>query len=605
MSEPKDKLDATRSQTAATAADRAALVNGPEDAPPVWRAVDWRQAERDVRRLRQRIFAASQAGDLARVRNLQKLMLRSRANALISVRRVTELNAGRRTAGVDGQLVLGEKDKADLAVFTQRGGPSWKALPVRRVFISQRSGKLRALGVPVIADRSLQARALSALEPEWEARFEPKSYGFRPGRCCQDAIAAIFWTVAGKRTKRRWALDADLASAFDRVRHDHILAQLGTFPAREAVADWLRAGVCDQGRYAPTEQGTPQGGVISPLIFNIALHGMETAAGAAYRWNPHRKTMEAVSGTPVLIRYADDAVALCDSREQAEQVKARLSPWLAARGLAFNEDKTRVVCLDEGLDYLGFNVRRYGGKLLIKPSKQAVRRVRGRLSTEMRSLRGANAAAVLRRINPIVRGWSAYYSGAVATETFRELDAHVWRLTYKWACFRHPKKPKRWIISRYFGPFHPTRRDRWVFGSRDSGAYLHRFAWTKIIRHDLVKGTASPDDPALTGYWASRRRKRGSEPPVDRADQRLLKRQRGRCAICDGLLLHADRRPQSPTEWEQWLRVTQQAIRRQAIAAVGPGPNGDQERLVHTHCRRHPTAGRPATLHACELPGLA
>ncbi|MBS2965989.1 reverse transcriptase N-terminal domain-containing protein [Actinocrinis puniceicyclus] len=330
--------------TAGAALDGA--VNGPEDDPTDWFEIDWDQAEQDVRRLRQRIFAASQAGDLKQVRNLQKLMLRSRANALVSVRRVAQINTGRKTPGIDGQTALLASQKAELADWAQHRSKLWTARPVKRVFIPKAgSTKLRALGIPVIRDRALQAIAVNALEPEWEARFEPKSYGFRPGRSCQDAIAAIFWTVAGTRTKRRWALDADLKAAFDRVDHDHVLGLLGAFPARAAVAGWLKAGVIGKDGFAPTDEGTPQGGVISPLLFNVALHGMEGAAGAAYRWNPYRESEESVTGTPVLVRYADDFVVLCDSREQAEQVKTDLTPWLAARGLAFNEDKTRVVHL--------------------------------------------------------------------------------------------------------------------------------------------------------------------------------------------------------------------------------------------------------------------
>jgi RNA-directed DNA polymerase len=266
--------------------------------------------------------------------------------------------------------------------------------------------------------------------PGWWPLALPAGRGL--GRC-HDAIGAIFWTVAGSRTKRRWALDADLKAAFDHASHDHILRQLGTFPARERIAGWLKAGVIEDGRLVPTEEGTPQGGVISPLIFGIALHGMEEAAGAAYRWNPYREAESAVTGTPVLVRYADDLVALCDSREQAEQAKARLAPWLAARGLAFNEEKTRVVHLDEGFDFLGFNVRRYGHKLLIKPSAGALRRIRRRLADEVRALRGANATAVIRTIAPIVRGWSAYYRGVVSTEVFHKLDHYLWQLLYKWA----------------------------------------------------------------------------------------------------------------------------------------------------------------------------
>ena len=343
------------------------------------------------------------------------------------------------------------------------------------------------------------------------------------------------------------------------------------------------------------------GGVISPLIFSIALHGMEEATGAAYRWNPYREAESAVPGTPVLVRYADDLVALCDSREQAEQVKARLGPWLAARALAFNEEKTRVVHLEEGFDFLGFNVRRYGQKLLIKPSAGAVRRIRKRLADEVRALRGANATAVIRTIAPIVRGWSAYYRGVVSTETFQKLDGYLWQLLYKWALYRHNHRSRHQIVKRYFGQFHPYRKDRWVFGSRETGAYLPRFGWTKIVRHDLVKGRASPDDPALARYWAARRRKE-PPPPVSADRLRLLRKQQGRCPLCGNLLLHADREPQSPGEWEQWAAAIGKAIVRHAIAVPGSPADRTEKRLVHEHCRRrharqqqNGTAGQPAS----------
>jgi RNA-directed DNA polymerase len=203
----------------AVAVDGGVVVNGPEGDLLDWDAVDWRQVEEDVRRLRQRIFAASQAGDLKKVRNLQKLMLRSRANALISVRRVTELNAGRKTAGIDGKTALLSQGKAEWASWAQLRSRSWTPKPVRRVYIPKAGGKQRPLGIPVIADRMLQAIAVSALEPEWEARFEQKSYGFRPGRGCHDAIEAIFNTVSGKNPRRRWVLDADLAAALNAWSH--------------------------------------------------------------------------------------------------------------------------------------------------------------------------------------------------------------------------------------------------------------------------------------------------------------------------------------------------------------------------------------------------
>ena len=264
-SEPKGKLDTMATQTTGGAQATmavVAVVNGPEDEPLDWHAVDWRAAEDDVRRLRQRIFTASRVGDLKRVRSLQKLMLRSRANTLLSVRRVTELNAGRKTAGVDGKVVLLSSVKAEMADWVQRHTGPWQARPVKRVYIPKRgsAGKRRPLGIPVVLDRVLQARVVNALEPEWEARFEPRSYGFRPGRGCHDAIGAIFNVARGANPRRRWVLDADLAGAFDRIDHDHLLGMLGTFPARGLIADWLKAGVIEEGRFAPTEEGTPQGG---------------------------------------------------------------------------------------------------------------------------------------------------------------------------------------------------------------------------------------------------------------------------------------------------------------------------------------------------------
>jgi RNA-directed DNA polymerase len=395
---------------------------------------------------------------------------------------------------------------------------------------------------------------------------------------------AIHTTASRPDAKRLWVLDADLQEAFDRLSHDHILACLGTFPARGLVRRWLEAGVVENGRFAPTEEGTPQGGVISPLIMNVALHGMEQAAGVRYH-RPATGDLRAAPGTPVLVRYADDLLALCHSREQAEQVKARLTGWLAPRGLAFNEAKTQITHLDQGVDFLGFNIRRYRAKLLTKPSKDALRRIRKRMSQEVVALRGANADAVIRKLNPIIAGWTAYYRIGVSKRAFGALDAHMWRLTYKWARFSHPNKSVRWVIARYFGKFNPSRQDKWVFGSRESGYYLRKFAWTPIVRHRMVAGTASPDDPSLTTYWAQRRRR--TNPPIGTATLRLLRAQRGRCPICRGLLLHADREPQHPNEWEQWLTATRKAIRRHAITpGLGTPDEHAAARLIHTHCRR-------------------
>jgi RNA-directed DNA polymerase len=362
------------------------------------------------------------------------------------------------------------------------------------------------------------------------------------------------------------------------------------------------------GRFAPTEEGTPQGGVISPCLLNVALHGMEEAAGVRYLAGTHAG--HTAPGSPVVVRYADDLVALCHSREQAGQVRARLAAWLAPRGLAFNEDKTKVVHLSEGFSFLGFDIRRYpGGKLITKPGKEAVKRFRRRLRTELRDLRGGNAAMVISRLNPVLRGWAAYYRTVVSKHTFTTIDSYLWWLTFKWAVREHRNKPKKWVTARYYGTFNPARSDRWVFGDRSSGAYLTKLAWTKITRHQMVDGSASPDDPDRSAYWAQRKRRRN--PPLDRWGLIQLDRQHGQCPLCGQLLLHADHEPQSPAEWEQWIKVVRSAIRRQAITAdqrpAWPGGPA-ASRLLHTHCARKAarrSERQRASPSARDSPGLA
>jgi RNA-directed DNA polymerase len=584
-----DKLGTTTQYATAVMVDIAALrmggdaANGPEDLID-WDAIAWRNQEAQVQRLRQRIFKATQAGDLRQVRNLQKLMLRSRANTLVSVRRVSQHNPGRHTAGVDGQVALTCEARADLAMLLHRQAGPGHALPVRRVYIAKKGGK-RPLGIPVIADRAQQQRVRNALEPEWEARLDRKQYGFRPGRGCHDAIEMIHSAVAAKGAKRDWVLDADLKSAFDKIDHNFLLERVGMFPAREQIRLWLKAGVVDKGRYSPAVEGTPQGGVVSPLLLNIALQGMEEAAGVRYDYRGHVKP-----GCPTVITYADDFVALCHSREQAEAVQTRISAWLKERGLSLNQEKTRISRIDDGFDFLSFTIRRYhvhsGTKVLTRPSRNALKKIRRRNAEELRALRGASPIEVINKMNPIIRGQANYYRPGASKKAYQSLDDHLWWHLYKWARRRHPKKGRPWVTARYFGPFHPARRDRWVYGDRETGAYLHKYAWTAIVRHVPVAGRNSPDDPALTRYWADRRRKR-KPPQLAPSWQHALRAQHGQCPLCEEPLLHTDRIPDSPSQWETWYAAIRKAMTRQAITEHSSSRT--THRLVHAHCaRRHP-----------------
>ena len=506
-----------------------------------WQSVDWREAEQVVRNLRGRIFKATREGNYRKVRSLQKLLLRSHANTLVSVRRVTQQNAGHRSPGVDKVVVKTPKARGKLVDELARAQP-WRASPTRRVYIPKANGAKRPLGIPTIQDRALQARVKNALEPEWEAQFETNSYGFRPGRGCKDAIAAIF--CAASPGKKVWVLDADIEGAFDNINHEYLLRQIHNFPARELVRQWLKAGFMEDGVTRDTLKGTPQGGVISPLLANIALHGMEAAMGVVRQ----EGTGWRVASSRAVIRYADDFVVMCESAKDAQQAEQDLHVWLDKRGLELSESKTRIVHLDQGFNFLGFNVRRYPSatknskrkksltphhKLLIKPSKEAVKRFKSKVKETFMMLKGAPPAILIDRMNVLTTGWGHYYRSVVSKRTFATLDYYIYQRQVRWLKFRHNNKGWNWMRDTYFGKFAEARNDAWVFGDKESGRFMKKASWLKIERHVQVKGASSPDDASLRNYWT---RRQGKALNLTGWYKTLAERQNYACPVCGNSL---------------------------------------------------------------------
>lgn len=494
-----------------------------------WNTVNWRKANRMVRNLRRRIFRATQSGLLKKVRGLQRLLMRCYSNILVSVRRVTQTNKGKNTPGVDKLVVKTPRARGLLADYLTKFIP-WKPYPTLRTYIPKSNGSKRPLGIPSIIDRCLQAIVKNALEPAWEAKFEGSSYGFRPGRSPHDAMAKIFITASPHR-KKKWVVDADITGCFDNIAHYPLLKAIGNFPARKLIELWLKAGYMDNGAFHDTDMGTPQGGVISPLLANIALHGMEDALGLKYNYRGELKGKRAV------VRYADDFLVFCETKEDAEKSVEILKTWLRERGLSLSESKTKIVHLNEGFDFLGFNVRHYavtntatGWKLLIKPSQKSVQGIRDKLRLLWLKSKSQSVSALIGKLNPIIRGWCNYFRIGVSVETFKKLDEWMFHREERYAKRMHPNKSDGWRQKRYWGKLNLDRDDNWVFGDKQTGQYLLKFQWSAIERHILIKGKSSPDDPSLREYWIERDNAQAKE--LLPSTQKIAYRQEFVCPMC-------------------------------------------------------------------------
>ncbi len=510
-----------------------------------WKNIPWKKLEVKIFKLQKRIYRASERGDVKAVRRLQRLLSKSRDAKLLAVRKVTQDNRGSRTAGIDGKKNLSQKERISLANNLELTS---KASPIRRIFIPK-PGKeeKRPLGIPTIRDRAAQALAKLALEPEWEAKFEPHSYGFRPGRSAHDAVKVIF---LGMRRQDKYVLDADIKKCFDRINHEALLNKINTYPAmRRTIKSWLKAGVMNDGKLFPTNSGSPQGGVISPLLANIALHGLEEYIKASYPKAKRLPDIKEAYWKPIVVRYADDLIIMHRDLGETKRAYNLAKKWLESMGLELSQEKTKIVHTyrehegqEPGFDFLGFSFKQYKlgkrdrrkvagmhfsrdaeHKTIIVPTKDAITRHKAKLSHIIDSMKTANQEKLIIALNPIITGWANYYATVNSKEIFGEIDHWLYLKLRRWAYRRHPMKGRYWISNKYWNI---DRIGKWEFSDGNSTLNEHRK--TSIKMHINVKDNRSPYDGDWV-YWSSRMgRYTGIRPIV----ARLLKTQKNTCSVC-------------------------------------------------------------------------
>jgi RNA-directed DNA polymerase len=484
-----------------------------------WHAIEWQKVDRNVRRLQARIVKATQEGRWGKVKSLQRLLTHSFSGKALAVRRVTE-NQGKRTPGVDNETWETPTKKAETVKSLRQRG--YKPQPLRRVYIPKKNGKKRPLGIPTMRDRAMQALYLLALEPIAENTGDPNSYGFRRERSTADAIQQCYIALA-RKTNGQWILEADIQSCFDQISHEWLLQNIPM--DKKILYKWLKSGYLEQQRYHPTEAGTPQGGIISPVLANMTLDGLEKRL---------RNKFPVGSGAKVnLIRYADDFVITGRTKEILEkEVKPLVEDFLKERGLELSQEKTQITHIENGFDFLGQNVRKYDGKLLIKPSRKNVKAFLEKVRTIIKDNKTTKAGVLIGLLNPVIRGWAQYHQHIVSKRTFARVDHEILHSLPRWAKRRHPNKPMQWIKKKYFKTIDGNH---WVFFGEDNEKemILLRASRFPVQRYVKVRAEANPFDPAWELYFE----KRLGIKMVDNLKGKhqllqLWKEQQGICPVC-------------------------------------------------------------------------
>lgn len=490
-----------------------------------WHQIEWGQVHKTVRRLQKRIVEAQQQGRYGKVKVLQHLLTRSFSAKALAVKRVTE-NHGRRTAGID--KVIWDNAAKKAKAIQQLRSRDYHPQPVRRVYLKKSNGKLRPLGIPTMKDRAMQALHLLALEPIAETTADPNSYGFRAKRSAHDAIAQSFIALS-HHNSAQWILEADIQSCFDNISHTWLLNNIPM--EKRMLNKWLKAGFLDHHVFHPTGEGTPQGSIISPVLANMTLDGLERKLIEAFPKG--RRNHPKVN----LIRYCDDFIVTgCSEELLTQQVQPLVEEFLQERGLTLSPHKTRITHIDEGFDFLGFNLRKYPGKFFIKPSRKNIQQLIDKVRLLIRANRQARASSLIRLLNPLLKGWCNYYRHVVSKKVFTNISTMLFRMVWRWACRRHPGKSKKWIRAKYYTT---VGGRNWVFFAqviyhgRDQTLTLFQPANVPIVRHIKVRGPANPYDPVWEPYFEQRDDRRMRLSLKERRQLlELWKEQQGRCVVC-------------------------------------------------------------------------